>query len=300
MKLLLDTNIAIALEDPKPVKPTAAAFAERCERFGLTRFVADANYADIKRDTDEERRVRTISKLDKFPRLKNVAIPSAPELTARFGEIKNPHDQCDVELLAILDADAVDLLISGDTGIKRRAERAGLGSRVLDIGEALSWLRQSYEPLEVQLPYIDEVAAYEIDINDVFFDSLRTDYPEFPTWFRKKCINEHRRCWTVKLDGRLAGLVIRKEEPPDEADCTTAASKILKISTFKMSPDFQGEKFGEQLLKQVLWWAQSNLMEVVYLTAYEKQTALISLLQRYGFEHTRTLDTSELVLENKL
>jgi hypothetical protein len=42
--------------------------------------------------------------------------------------------------------------------------------------------------------------------------------------------------------------------------------------------DFQGEKFGELLLKQVLWFAQSNFYDLVYLTAFPQQAFLIDLL----------------------
>jgi hypothetical protein len=34
--------------------------------------------------------------------------------------------------------------------------------------------------------------------------------------------------------------------------------RILKVCTFKMKREYQGEKFGEQLLKKILWFAQGN------------------------------------------
>ncbi len=300
MKLLLDTNIAIALEDPSPVNAVDAAFANGCEKHGIARYVADPNYKDVQRDKDAARREQTLSKLDKYPRLRNVALPSKDQLEARFGKTRSVNDECDVELLGILDVGVVDFLISNDAGLKRRGERAGIGSRVLDVPDALAWLKQSYEPLSVELPYIEDVPAYEVDLGDVFFDSLRQDYPGFDDWFRSKCISGHRPCWVVKVESELAGLVIRKEEPANEADCVAKDGKILKISTFKMSPRFQGEKFGEQLLKQVLWWAQTNDFSVVYLTAFEKQTALMYLLDRFGFQVTKTLSNGELVVERRM
>lgn len=300
MKILLDTNIAIKLEDPLPVDPQLASFYRLCQQHGLTFYVSDANFADIKRDQNIERRQLTLSKLGKFPRLQDVAIDPEDELAARFGQIKNANDHCDIQLLGILYRRAADLLISEDEYLRKRAENAGLGGRVLNIADALEFIYRTYEPRPVALPYIEDVPAYQIDINDSFFDSLREDYSEFNTWFQEKCVKDHRPCWRVTLDGKLAGLVIRKLESPEEADCTVKADKILKISTFKMAPDFQGEKFGEQLLKQILWWSKSNNVGVVYLTAFSKQDILINLLETYGFHKTKTLTDGELVLEKEM
>ena len=300
MKILLDTNVAIKLEDPKPVDPQAARLAQLCQKHNLTLHVSDANYTDIHRDRDSARRQLTFSKLEKYVRLREVALDSESDLIHRFGPIRNENDRCDLQLLGILDKKAVDLLISEDTDLIHRAERGNLEGKVLSIADAVDFVRRTYESHTVELPYIEEVPAYQIDVEDVFFDSLREDYPGFNEWFEEKCVNSHRPCWVIRFDGKLAGLVIRKPETQEEADCATRADKILKVSTFKLAPEYQGEKFGEQLLKQVLWWSRSNDIEVVYLTAFEKQQVLIGLLETYGFHKTRTLDDGQWVLEKEL
>ena len=48
--------------------------------------------------------------------------------------------------------------------------------------------------------------------------------------------------------------------------------KILKVCTFKVKPKFRGEKLGELLLKQILWFTQKNAFDLVYLTTFENQT----------------------------
>ncbi len=300
MKILLDTNVAIKLEDPKPVDPQAALLAQLCQKHNLTLYVADPNYADVNRDRDSARRRLTQSKLEKYVRLREVALDSEPDLICRFGPIRNDNDRCDVQLLGILDKKAVDLLLSEDMGLIRRAERGHLGGKVLSIADAVDFIRRTYESHSVELPHIEEVPAYQIDIDDEFFDSLREDYPGFNEWFEEKCVSHHRPCWIIRFDGKLAGLVIRKPESQEEADCAARADKILKVSTFKLSSEFQGEKLGEQLLKQVLWWSRSNDIEVVYLTTFEKQQVLIGLLETYGFQMTRTLDDGQWVLEKEL
>jgi hypothetical protein len=61
--------------------------------------------------------------------------------------------------------------------------------------------------------------------------------------------------------------------------------------------EFLGEKFGELLLKQVLWFAQHNEYDVAYLTVFPKHAFLIDLLVYYGFRQTKTLPNGELMME---
>jgi hypothetical protein len=71
--------------------------------------------------------------------------------------------------------------------------------------------------------------------------------------------------------------VIRKDETHLEAETENIGPKILKICTFKVGEKYQGEKFGELLLKQVLWFAQHNKYDLAYVTVYPKQAFLIDL-----------------------
>jgi len=65
----------------------------------------------------------------------------------------------------------------------------------------------------------------------------------------------------------------------------------------KVRDDYYGEKFGELLLKQVLWFAQRNAYDLVYLTAFPKHDFLLNLLQHFGFERTMEMQNGEWVLE---
>jgi hypothetical protein len=148
----------------------------------------------------------------------------------------------------------------------------------------------------VALPYVVERKAYELSLHDPIFESIRADYPGFDIWF-DKCKSDHRVCWVLEVDGEIAGLVIRKEETHNEADTEGVGPKILKLCTFKVGEKFQGEKFGELLLKKALWFAQHNKYDLTYLTAFPTQAFLIDLLSHYGFKHTKTRPNGELVLE---
>jgi GNAT superfamily N-acetyltransferase len=235
----------------------------------------------------------------KFQQLRGVPVSDDATLIARFGSINSENDRCDVALLIALEAKAADFLVSQDTGLHRRAKRVGLAASVLTVEEALQWIKQTFTEKSVSLPYVVERKAYQISQNHAIFASLRSDYPGFDHWF-DKCRSEHRDCWVLEIENEMAGLVIRKEEKRGEAGTKHPGPKILKICTFKVRDEFQGEKFGELLLKQVLWFAQRNKYDVIYLTAFPKHAFLVDLLTYYGFTETKTMTDGEIVLEKAM
>jgi GNAT superfamily N-acetyltransferase len=298
-KLLIDTNVVIGLEDPQPVQASLAELVRLSGEHSVGLFVGGANYDDVARDKDGARRKVTLSKLEKFQNLRRVPVPEDATLIARFGTINSENDRSDVRLLVALDAKAVDFLVSQDTGLRRRAERAGLGASVLTVEEALEWIKQTFTAKSVSLPYVVERKAYEISQDHAIFASLRSDYSGFDQWF-DKCRTEHRDCWVLEIGNEIAGLIIRKDETHAEARTRHPGPKILKICTFKVRDEFQGEKLGELLLKQVLWFAQRNNYNLIYVTAFPKHAFLIDLLSYYGCKETEKMPNGEIKLEKPI
>jgi GNAT superfamily N-acetyltransferase len=298
-KLLIDTNVFIGLEDPRQVDPASAEIVRKCNEHAVSLFVHEASLRDIARDRNLARRDISLSKLEKFQQLKEPKLPDKRELEALFGEIKRPQDEVDVALLHALDLNIVDLLVTEDQGIHDRVRLGPLASRVLTVADALTWLRRTYDATPVSLPLIEDCKAHEIDRSDPIFASLRNGYRDFHTWWAK-CVAQHRDCWKAIVDDHLAGLVVRKPEKRAEATVTLAGNKILKLCTFKVSEDFRGEKLGELLLKQCLWYAQINGYDITYLTTKPNQTVLIRLLEYFGFRQTQTQHDGEIVFEKAL
>src|SRR5215470_16984923 len=152
-KFLIDTNIVIGLEDNRPVDVGLTELVRRCSANAIT-----------------------LSKLDKFERLKGIVYPDDAELARRYGPINSVNDRSDSRLLFCLERRAADFLITQDTGLQRRARRIGIADRVLSVEDALVWLRQTFEPTTVELPYVVEREAYAVDRRDALFDGLRIDY----------------------------------------------------------------------------------------------------------------------------
>jgi GNAT superfamily N-acetyltransferase len=146
---------------------------------------------------------------------------------------------------------------------------------------------------------VAERKAYEISQAHAIFESLRSDYPGFDQWF-DKCRRLHRDCWVLEIEDDIAGLVIRKDETHAEAGTRHPGPKILKICTFKVRDEFQGEKLGELLLKQVLWFAQRNKYDVIYVTVFPKHAFLIDLLSYYGYKETEKMSNGEIRFEKSI
>ncbi|MBY3213481.1 GNAT family N-acetyltransferase [Rhizobium laguerreae] len=296
---LIDTNILIGLEDYRAVEAAYAKFSSLAAAHKVNVFVHEAARDDIARDKDAARRRISLSKIAKYQILGKRRGLTQAELEAEFGPLRKPNDIVDATLLHTLKSDAVDFLVSQDKGLHERALRhsAELGRRVLFVGDAADLLTQTYEPKQVPIRHVAEVDAHMIDHEDDFFDSLRDGYPQFDDWWREKCVRQHRSCWVVYDDDELAGLIVRKDETAIDTDAVTKAEKILKVCTFKVAPDKRGVKLGELLLKQVLWYGQTNGYDLAYLTTYEDQAALINLLEFYGFRQAGKKPDGELIYE---
>lgn len=296
---LIDTNILIGLEDNRKVETAYARFHKLASVHKVNVFVHEAANEDIARDKDSARRQISLSKIEKYPVLKKRRGLSADELALAYGPLKKPNDLVDATLLHALESGASDFLVTQDKGLHERAQKRSteLGRRVLFIADATDLLVQTYEPKEVPIRHVGEVQAHEIDHKDGFFDSLRDGYPEFNDWWREKCVKQHRACWVVYDNENLVGLIVRKDETADDTDAVTPAEKILKICTFKVAPEKRGVKLGELLLKQVLWYAQTNGYDLAYLTTYQDQVSLMDLLEFYGFQHAGTNNQGEFIYE---
>ena len=301
-KYLIDTNVFIGLEDPGLTSPQLAALVAIAARHSVPILVHEAALDDLSRDRDCVRRAASLSKLAKFQMLSKVRRLTREVLATEFGRLAKPNDVVDATLLHALRLGAVDFLISQDHGLHERAARHStqLAERVLYVSDALALLRATYEPLDVPLRFVEEVDAHAIPLEDPIFDSLRDDYQDFDEWWRHKCIRGMRKCWIVADEGRLAGLIVRKDEDFTSTDATLSGRKFLKVCTFKVSPESRGIKLGELLLRKVLWFGQANRYDAVYLTTFGNQQTLIDLLDYYGFTNTYTKTDGELVYEKGL
>ena len=120
----------------------------------------------------------------------------------------------------------------------------------------------------------------DIDLNDKFFDSLKTDYVEFSDWFEKK--SEKGAIIHFDKIGRLNGFLYLKLE--DEIlDIAPPKNKALRLKVGTMKIDAHGTRLGERFIKKIFDYALLKNVTEIYVTIFDKHSSLIELFQRYNF-----------------
>jgi L-amino acid N-acyltransferase YncA len=123
-----------------------------------------------------------------------------------------------------------------------------------------------------------------INLGDEFFDSLKSDYAEFESWFNKKSAQNENSYIAKNETGGIEAFLYLKQEEEEVSDVKPAlpAKKRVKVGTFKINP--HGTKLGERFIKKIFDHAIGSSIEEIYVTIFPKHAGLYSLLKRYGFE----------------
>ena len=284
MKYLIDTNVFIPLEPTaptefEPLSSAAIVFAQKANRAGFPLFVHPAQTADILSDMDEARRAMRSALLGKYPTLPEP--PSLAHVDRILGLVApDSHDWVDHQLLAALHGDAVDILITEDVGIHRKAKRLQLQQRVAYLAEAVTALDALCDTVPPALPAVDAIKAHNLNASDPIFESVRSKYAGFDDWLTK-CKREHRQAWVVAAaDQTYAGVsIVNREDRSDFAPNL----KTLKICMFKISDTHSGFRYGELLLREVLQYAERNQFGFLFVEVFPDQERLIAFLAEFGF-----------------
>ena len=286
MRILVDTNILINLEDNRIIDKQFSTFynlaiANNCKIW----YHPSAIPKDINRDKNDDRRNIILSKLEKYEKLDNPAALSLDFLAET--PAKKENDICDNQQLFQLDKGYVDIFVTQDKGIHKKANQLGIESKCLDIEEAVRFLNDNYKITIPKHPILghQSIRILEPEFNSVFFDSLREDYDPmlFGKWL-KKCVTLNRQCYFVKSEGELVAILIYNEEKIEEHQIPNVYEKVLKICTLKVNDSLFGLKIGELFLQKMFEYCLNQKINYLYLTVYEKQEHLILLLLKFGFK----------------
>lgn len=284
MRILIDTNILIHLEDNKIVDESYYRFYNLAIANNCEVLYHKTCLEDLSRDTDEERKKTIISKLGKYSALKNPA-----QLTSEFSSIvgeKKINDRMDNIQLLQLHKEYVELFITNDKKLKRKATKLGIDNKVLTSEEAFEFLDKKYTLHIPSHPVLQHGSVREIenDFTSDFFESLKDDYDrtEFIAWIQK-CAKQDRSCYHLKIEGKLSALLIYKLESYKENELEGIKDDAFKICTLKVSDDALGMKLGELFLNKMFQMCVHQKVNYLYVTTYNKQEALIILLEKFGF-----------------
>ncbi|WP_159281488.1 GNAT family N-acetyltransferase [Rahnella variigena] len=121
-----------------------------------------------------------------------------------------------------------------------------------------------------------------VNLDDPFFDSLKSDYPKFVKWFMSK--GGEKAYVSYNEDNEIDGFLYLKVEDEALVDMTPSfpKKKRVKLGTFKIVA--HGTRLGERFVRKILDFALSKGLPEIYVTIFDKHEGLINLLERYGFE----------------
>lgn len=287
MRILLDTNVVIPLEDSSGVLADSLSRLSRlANENGHQLLIHPASLDDINRDGDVTRREISLSRVKKYSLLNTPPKLNDIERIKLNLHESSPNDHADNQILYAIFRNAANILVSEDRGLHKKAVAVGIGARVHYIQQATSFLERLHAHVSLVLPNIEELALHEIDVSISFFDSLRTGYPGFDDWYREAA-RSGRRAWVHRDDhGSLGAINVFKEEidPIVTDDNRALPGKVLKLCTFKVGESVRGRKIGELLLKASFRYATNNYLTHIYITMKPNgQGFLQDLCEDFGF-----------------
>ena len=286
MKALLDTNIIIHRETNKIFNRDIGILFKWLDKGKYTKCIHPVTIAEITKNSNKDT-VDTLSvKLESYVSLKAVAPLSPLVKTISDKNDINANDINDTQLLNEVFCDRVDILITEDKKIHKKAELLNISDRVFNIDSFLEKVvSENPELVNYTVLSVTKKLFGEINLADTFFDSFREDYVGFDKWFNKKA--EEIAYVTLNMGNILSFLYLKVEDINENyADITPPfkQKKRLKIGTFKVVSN--GVRLGERFLKIIIDNAIQYKVEEIYVTIFEKrdeQKRLIALLEEWGF-----------------
>jgi hypothetical protein len=140
-------------------------------------------------------------------------VPVSAQLRAELGPVvPDSNNDRDLRILAALNANAVNLLVSDDDGLRRRARRIGIGDQVLTLDDAAAMLEDLEPSVASPPPMVDHVQSYAVDFDQGIFGTTRDDYSDFDQWKAKvQGDSTNRDCFVIKESGNAyAAIAILK------------------------------------------------------------------------------------------
>jgi predicted nucleic acid-binding protein len=289
MKALLDTNIIIHREAGRASNQDIGILFKWLDKTKYQKCIHPATIHEINKNPNKSTVDSFNIKMESYELMQTVA-PMAPmvDLVSKKNDT-NDNDRIDSILLNEVFNDRVDLLISEDKKIHRKALELKISDRVYTINSFLEKIyAENPDLVEYKVLSVEQKLFGELDLSDPFFDSLREDYFGFDKWFNKKANEKAYVTFNKENNKILSFLYIKKEDESElysDFKPTFVPKKRLKVGTFKVVSN--GVRLGERFLKIIFDNAVIQKAEEIYVTIFDKrdeQKRLIMLLEEWGFK----------------
>ena len=288
MKTLLDTNIIIHRENTKVTNQSIGLLYYWLDKLHYEKMIHPYSLKELRKYGNSEMQKLYDVKLSSYTEMKTVASQSKEFINKLQETPKSENDEIDNQLLCEVFCGRVDILITEDRRMRNKAIALGISERVFSINAFIEKATSenpelvNYKHLSVKKEYIGNV-----DVSNVFFDSLRDSYQGFDMWFAKKSNEEAYVCYSDN-DMILGFLYLKTEDvDSDYHDIIPVFSpkRRLKIGTFKI--DSTGFRLGERFIKIIFDNAIERNVDEIYVTLFEDRPELMALeglLKRWGFD----------------
>lgn len=287
MKALLDTNIIIHRETNRIFNENIGTLFLWLDKLGYEKFIHNLTIDEIKKHKDEKIRATMLAKMSSYQVLE-MSLPLNEEVEKVSKKIDvTENDKIDTKILNELYCGRVDLLITEDVKLYKKAIELGIANKVKSINGFLEWVLTENPGLtDYKIKNIRKEKFGAITLSQNFFNSLRRDYPEFDKWYLG---NYDKEAYVCGDNDNITAFLSLKTEFPGKEDYsnikpTFLPKKRLKIRTFKVIAN--GYKIGERFLKITFDNALANNVEEIYVTLFpedEARETLVSLLTTFGF-----------------
>src|SRR5450756_1525829 len=236
MRALLDTNILIHREAAVVVREDIGLLFNWLDRIHYEKCVHPVSIEEIEQHKDQRVRRSFAAKVASYHVLKTVA-PMAVEVQSLSATLDSTtNDRNDSKILNELFTDGVDILITEDRGVLRKAEKLGIADRVFTIDAFLEKaVAENPGLIEYRVLSVKKSLFGEIDLADPFFDGFRQDYPGFDRWFGRKGDEEAYVCF--EGNQLVTFLYLKMEdqlEPYPDIVPTFPPKRRLKVGTFRV------------------------------------------------------------------
>ena len=303
MNILIDTNIIIPLEDVnQPLSNDLAEMKRLCAEMNWKLLFHPAQFEDIARDSDSNRREIMESRLAQYSQLSSPPTVETEWLEKNNIRQNTDNDKVDNALLFALYRSAAKYLITEDKDIHKKASSLRRSEHILRLSQFLNILRKNFDKNKSLPPAgLEDKFLYQIEVEQPFFDSLRDSYADFNEWYRRSSA-DHRKAWCIIQNSVLLAICIYKEETDSVInDNGDRLSSALKLCTFKVAPVARGQKYGERLLYSAFKFAHENNLSYVYLHARgEEHELLVSLCEEYGFVRDGRYQSDDVLIKDMI
>lgn len=287
MRVLLDTNVVIHREANTVHKQEIGILFNWLDRLHAEKCIHPLTLIELERHRDPGVVKAITTKTRAYNTLKTTAALSESVKAFSNSVDRNENDKGDTALLNEVYENRVDVLITEDRAIHRKAASLGIGQRVFSIDGFLEKVTAEnpdladYKVLSVKKEYFGN-----IDVSEEFFDSFREDYDGFDEWFNRKADEIAYVCRdeTSKIAAFLYVKVEDEREFYGDITPQFQPKRRLKIGTFKVV--LNGHKLGERFVKIIFDNALAQRIDEIYVTIFDhslEHLRLIALMEDWGF-----------------